>query len=102
MSEHYFTDKPVTASNRKKISAEIRGITLHFFTDTSVFSRQAVDFGSRLLIETAELPAEGTVLDMGCGYGAIGLFAARQLKKGTVTMVDINERQSGWRGTMPN
>lgn len=62
-------------------------------TDQGVFSKREVDFGSRLLIETFEEPAvEGGFLDVGCGYGPIGLAIAKSFPNRTVEMVDINER----------
>ena len=66
---------------------------MRFYTDACVFSRNGVDFGSRLLIETMELPPSGSVLDVGCGYGPLGLFASK-LSGGKVNVVlsDINER----------
>jgi 16S rRNA (guanine1207-N2)-methyltransferase len=51
-----------------------------------------VDFGSRLLIESLELESNVDVLDVGCGYGPIGLAAAVIAGDGHVVMVDINER----------
>ena len=57
-----------------------------------MFSKKGVDYGSKHLIETMELPEDASVLDVGCGYGPMGLSAAVMCPKGHVTMVDINER----------
>jgi 16S rRNA (guanine1207-N2)-methyltransferase len=92
MSEHYYTEKPKTASDRKSLTAELRGFKLQLTSDTGVFSRDGVDFGSRVLIERMEIPNNASVLDLGCGYGPIGLTAARLAPRGHVVMVDINER----------
>jgi 16S rRNA (guanine1207-N2)-methyltransferase len=51
-----------------------------------------VDLGTRLLIEAMILPETGYVLDMGCGYGAVGIAAAKFNPKLHVIMVDVNER----------
>ncbi len=61
-------------------------------TDAGVFSKTGVDYGSRVLIEHMELKPEGNILDVGCGYGPIGLMAAKLLPAGQVTLIDINER----------
>src|SRR5690625_7697170 len=62
-------------------------------SDVGVFSKNEVDFGSRLLIEQFEVPdISGDILDLGCGYGPIGIVLADQYPDRSVTMVDINER----------
>lgn len=93
MTNHYFTNQPETAHNRKEWAYTLRGKKMHFITDSGVFSKGTVDFGSRLLIETfndQEL-VEGTILDVGCGYGPIGLSIAATSER-EVEMVDVNER----------
>lgn len=89
--EHYYTQNPQTPHNIKSISFNIKDMELEFYTDTSVFSKEKVDYGSKLLI--LSLPAlSGEILDLGCGYGPIGISIARLNTKAQVTMVDINER----------
>ena len=67
--------------------------SFRFKSDNGVFSKKEVDFGSRLLIETFQMPKiQGDVLDVGCGYGPIGLSVAKSLPDRTVHMVDVNER----------
>ncbi|AGA56514.1 16S RNA G1207 methylase RsmC [Thermobacillus composti KWC4] len=92
MSEHYYTKTPRSVSDRKRIEAVLRGRRLAFATDAGVFSKSGVDFGSRLLIETADIPDGARVLDVGCGYGPIGLAIAAARPSAHVTMIDINER----------
>lgn len=75
-----------------EFTATLRGMDLCFVTDTAVFSRERVDFGSALLIEAMRIDPADTVLDLGCGYGPIGLVAARLASQGRVYMVDVNER----------
>ena len=58
-----------------------------------VFCKREVDFGSRLLVETFEMPeVEGDILDVGCGYGPIGLSIAETCPERNVHMIDVNER----------
>ena len=60
-----------------KFTAELRGNSLDFSTTWGVFSPTEVDSGSRLLIEAMEISPADDILDIGCGYGAIGLAAQR-------------------------
>lgn len=93
MADHYYTEKPNTDHDFHEWSFELLGKNFRFVTDSGVFSRDTVDFGSRVLIDTfsAEgLPA-GTILDVGCGYGPIGLALAYSTER-PVEMIDINER----------
>jgi len=92
MSEHYFTRRPQSAEDRRRFQTELRGFSFLFVTDAGVFSRDDVDEGSRTLIGLMELAPGARVLDIGCGYGPIGLAAARLAPQGHVTMTDINER----------
>lgn len=92
MSDHYFTNKPNTPHKEIEFTFELRGFSLRFVTDAGVFSRERIDFGSLLLIQTMQIATTANVLDVGCGYGPIGLTAAKLADQGKVTMIDINER----------
>ena len=92
MTDHYYSKKPSAASDKRTLDAVLRGKAFSFVTDAGVFSKDGVDFGSRLLIETMEIAEDDAVLDVGCGYGPIGLSAAALATRGKVTMIDINER----------
>lgn len=89
--EHYYSHNPTAQPNPGKIEYQIEGKQLSFLTDSGIFSREKVDFGSNLLIQT--LPhLIGKVLDMGCGYGPIGISIACLCPDAYVMMVDINVR----------
>ena len=92
MSNHYYAKTPGTAHNRQTHDDKLRDHTMKFVTDAGVFSKTGVDFGSRVLIESMELGERDHILDVGCGYGPIGLTAAKIAASGHVTMIDINER----------
>ena len=93
MSEHYYSNKPQTESKPRQWKFTLRGHTFTFETDAGVFSKSEVDFGSRVLIDTFEMPeVEGDVLDVGCGYGPIGLSIAKANPERFVHMMDINTR----------
>ncbi|MBO0470171.1 class I SAM-dependent methyltransferase [Enterococcus sp. DIV0242_7C1] len=93
MANHYYTENPDLAHDLEQWSFELRGKKFQFLTDSGVFSRNTVDFGSRVLIDAfdwEELP-EGRLLDVGCGYGPIGLTLA-SLSGRMVEMIDVNQR----------
>jgi 16S rRNA (guanine1207-N2)-methyltransferase len=92
LSEHYYSAKPTAAHEHNQIQIKLRGKEFNFVTDAGVFSKKEIDFGSKLLIETMVINRADFVLDVGCGYGPIGLSAAVLADQGRVTMVDINER----------
>jgi 16S rRNA (guanine1207-N2)-methyltransferase len=92
MSNHYYSKAPETKHNRQIVETLLRGRQLKFTTDAGVFSKAGVDYGSKVLIDAMELEQDDRVLDVGCGYGPIGLSAAALAPQGQVTMIDINER----------
>ena len=87
----YF-DNEKLPSKMVKTNAVILGKKFTFFTDNGVFSKDGLDFGSRLLLETIPLEeVGGKVLDMGCGYGVFGITLNKVLSC-SVDMVDVNLR----------
>ena len=93
MSEHYYSNKPSTQSEQKTWTADLRGYTMRLTSDRGVFSKHEVDFGSRTLIEHFQFPEiKGDLLDVGCGYGPIGLTLARVDPERVVHLIDVNER----------
>ncbi|NLJ25241.1 MAG: class I SAM-dependent methyltransferase [Firmicutes bacterium] len=90
-SEHYFTEKPTSEPDAREITARLRGKDYRFVTEAGVFSRSRVDPGTELLIDVMPLPAQGRVLDLGCGYGPVGIACAGEPGL-EVVMVDVNLR----------
>ncbi|MEM4717885.1 MAG: methyltransferase [Desulfurococcaceae archaeon] len=84
---HYYKKTP---GKKILIPFTLHGISLQFISYTSLFSGSMVDEGTRILLENIKLPGEGIVLDMGCGYGVIGITIAKLNQKLRVYMVDIN------------
>lgn len=88
---HYFTNDKVK-SEEKMIQAKIKEETYSFYVDNGVFSKGALDFGTRTLLENLAIETiKGQVLDFGCGYGPIGIYVAKNTKA-KVDMIDINQR----------
>jgi len=91
---HYYTKKPRSESRRETIvysPGRHSGVTLRFITDSGVFSKSRVDFGSDLLVRSLP-PLKGRVLDLGCGYGVLGISLAALNPGAEVWFTDINER----------
>jgi 16S rRNA (guanine1207-N2)-methyltransferase len=74
------------------IHERVRDFDLHLMTQPGVFSADAIDPGTRLLIETMRVSPTARVLDLGCGYGAIGIVAAKLATRGHATLVDSDIR----------
>lgn len=92
MSDHYYSKNPQAASQEMMLQLELRGQSLRFYTDRGVFSKSGIDFGSQLLVESVELAPNTRILDVGCGYGPIGLTLAKEEPSCHVTLVDVNNR----------
>ncbi len=92
MNDHYYTRTPQSASRPAECSYEYRGVPLTFQTDAGVFSRGEVDTGTRLLLEALPEEMRGEILDLGCGWGVIGISIARKWPETRVTLADVNTR----------
>ena len=88
---HYFTNENLPSDIREN-NCNVLGNNFTFLTDNGVFSKDGLDFGSRLLLEVVPLEeVGGKILDMGCGYGVLGIVLAKVLLA-KVDMVDVNLR----------
>jgi len=92
MSEHYYSEHPTSNIREKSFKAEINGKELSLVSVSGVFSHDTkIDKASELLIKSFQ-PSGKSVLDLGCGYGSIGLFIKALFPHLTVCLSDINER----------
>ncbi|MCL1977836.1 MAG: methyltransferase [Candidatus Bathyarchaeota archaeon] len=91
-NDHYFSSTPKSETNYGLIRAKFWGKNFEFLTASSVFSKKHIDTGTQLLIESMILPQSGLVLDIGCGYGAVGIAAAGFNSKLQIYMTDVNTR----------
>ncbi len=90
--EHYFTADPAVAFKRAPVHAEVWGLELDLTSGSGVFARGRLDGGTAVLFRETEPPTGGgKILDLGCGYGVIGLAIAAT-SDADVTAVDVNER----------
>jgi 16S rRNA (guanine1207-N2)-methyltransferase len=88
--EHYFTRAPTSSEKIHHIHATLRGNPLTFESSSGVFSKNHIDFGSRLLVETVSLQEKDHLLDVGCGYGVLGIALSFHCQY--VVLIDINMR----------
>ena len=92
MDEHYFSADPSVAFKRTPVEATVWGHELTLTSGSGVFAQGRLDVGTAVLFRETEPPAPGRILDLGCGYGMIGLAVARAVAGAVVTGVDVNER----------
>lgn len=98
MAHQYFEDNEDLDHELQEVHLDLGTAHLTLTTDSGVFSRQRVDYGTLVLLKAilptiqAKADQEITILDVGCGYGPIGLSLAKLFPKATVTMLDVNDR----------
>jgi 16S rRNA (guanine1207-N2)-methyltransferase len=93
LSKQYFENNDLLASNEQIITYYYKQFIIELFSDAGVFSVKQVDFGTNLLIKNVILPENCTkILDVGCGYGPIGITLAKANPKVYVHMIDVNLR----------
>ena len=91
MSDHYYTENPRSAHDERRVTLRALGSALTFTTDAGVFSRDGLDRGTEVLLEALP-PLVGRVLDLGCGWGAVGVALGRKYPALDIVMTDINRR----------
>ena len=90
---YYFDQTPSSESNIREISFSLYGQNYRYYTDNGVFSKSRIDEGSYIFLKVLlPLHLDGRILDLGCGYGPIGLTIAQNSKQARVDLADINSR----------
>ena len=92
--EHYFTDNRHLKENRKEITFRFWCFDYSFITDNGVFSKEAIDYGTQVLLKTiCEREELGErILDLGCGYGPVGVVLKKIYPTKAFEMIDVNPR----------
>ena len=91
MTEHYYTENPQSAHDEWQVEFTALGNPLRFTTDAGVFSRDGLDKGTALLLNALP-PLSGRVLDLGCGWGAVGVALGAKSPGLEIVMTDVNAR----------
>ncbi len=90
---HYYTDNRNMPHNRKEVSFRFLGIDYRFITDNGVFCKDHVDRGTEILLNVlSKQSLNEKILDLGCGYGVVGIVCKTVFKESAVTSVDVNPR----------
>ncbi|KAB8289918.1 class I SAM-dependent methyltransferase [Bifidobacterium avesanii] len=92
-NEQYFSAEPSSEDVRRTLTVTLRGVERQVEVSNGVFSGGRVDLGTSVLLRQApEPPAEGTFLDIGCGWGPIAIAMAQESPAARVVAIDVNER----------
>ncbi|MBI4451168.1 class I SAM-dependent methyltransferase [Candidatus Woesearchaeota archaeon] len=91
MTEHYYTPLPTSKEKPRQFETVLRGQKFVFHTSSGMFSPDRIDTGTRVLIENAFVKPGWRILDLGCGYGAVGIAIAKTANT-NVTLTDTNSR----------
>ncbi|GHU42448.1 16S rRNA methyltransferase [Bacilli bacterium] len=87
----YYAENPDAAHDFHELDTVLLGQKMVFTTDAGVFSKKAIDFGSQVLLNAVHFPENSSLLDVGCGYGPMGLTLAK-VQGVTATLIDVNLR----------
>ncbi|MCA1981324.1 class I SAM-dependent methyltransferase [Nocardioides nematodiphilus] len=90
--EHYFSADPSVPFERIPVETEVWDTELRLTSGSGVFAKGRLDVGTAILFRETEPPSPGRILDLGCGYGIIGLAIAKVVLDAEITAVDVNER----------
>ncbi|MDD1475108.1 class I SAM-dependent methyltransferase, partial [Dolichospermum sp. ST_sed4] len=93
--EHYYTKIPKLKKKKYEITAAVEGVTLKFVAASGVFSPKKLDPGTLALIRFMQFKKGDKILDLGWGYGAIGVSVAKFCPSCTVVLTDINDKAVG-------
>lgn len=92
MNDHYFSASPASGHQYQTAEWTYRGHVLRFTTDAGVFSKGEVDFGTATLLKALPEEMVGRVLDLGCGWGAVGVSVGKAFPACEIVMSDVNQR----------
>ncbi len=92
---HYYQYDPKLKSNKKLVTYTFKEELVKLNSDNGVFSKERVDFGTNVLLSSLDdkyLTDVKTILDVGCGYGIIGVSLSKKYNDKKVTMIDVNPK----------
>lgn len=88
----YFENNSNLKDEKKIITINFGNEKYKMYTNNGLFSKEHLDYGSRLLLQNViSNNIKGKVLDLGCGYGAIGIIVSKNSLNTKIDMVDITD-----------
>lgn len=91
MTKMYYAENPDSTHDIHELKVTLLGQPFTFLTDSGVFSKKMIDYGSQVLLNTVDFEKGKMLLDLGCGYGPLGISLAK-VQGVQATMIDINNR----------
>lgn len=92
MNDHYYSQTPTSESRPVAATFTYRGHDLTLTTDAGVFSRGELDSGTRILLNALPDSLHGRILDLGCGWGPVGICVGLENPDAEIVFSDVNER----------
>lgn len=92
MVEHYYTKKPTCKKEEFNLTKNVFGAKIKLISCSGIYSSKKIDEGSLVHINFAKINPKDSVLDLGCGYGTVGILLAKKHPSVKIYMSDINER----------
>ena len=92
MGEHYYTKQPTCREEIEEIKVNIFGNEITLKTGSGVFSIGRLDKGTQVLLNLCQINKNDRVLDLGAGYGIVGIAIAKAFPKSCVVLTDVNQR----------
>ncbi|HAX02208.1 MAG: hypothetical protein A2Y45_02795 [Tenericutes bacterium GWC2_34_14] len=90
---HYYVNDESLAHDEHILDLKIKDVSLRLYTNRGVFSKGGLDFGTKVLLESMDIPASSkTIIDMGSGYGPISIYLAKKYPDKHIFAFDVNER----------
>ena len=90
--DHYYSATPNAASDPKSVRYRVLGLDFVCTTDSGVFCRDGLDMGTRILLEALPEDLGENILDLGCGWGPVGVALGKKHPDAGILMTDVNER----------
>lgn len=91
-TQQYFDRAPASESREQAFSIEWEGRSYRFVSDNGVFSKGGLDGGTAVLLSALPAVFEGRLLDLGCGWGPVGILLGGRWPKAEITFADVNPR----------
>ena len=93
VEEHYFSSDPAAPKKTVSLTIDVGGTAVRLDAASGTFSSGRLDSGTAVLLkQSAHFPKDGNVLDIGCGWGPIGISIAKLSPETKVYGIDINQR----------